>query len=97
LSLHDREYLISVAPIDRARKHQFRISALEVNGDKKKVILDTRIVLPWMDTAVIGFKDGHGKPYFVSFRTTGGAVGGVIARGVVLGGVVGCVKKKRKK
>ena len=93
LCLHEKEYLISIAPVDRGRKHQFRIKVLEINGNNRAVILDTRIVLPWKDTAVIGFKDGHGKPYFVSFRTVGGTIGGIITRGPVIGGVVGCVKK----
>ena len=97
IRLHDREYLISIAPIDRAMKHQFRIKALEVNGINRVVILDTRIVLPRKNTAVIGFKDGQGKPYFVSFRTVGGIIGGIITRGLVMGGVIGCVKKKREK
>ncbi|UCC38553.1 MAG: hypothetical protein JSV96_12040 [Candidatus Aminicenantes bacterium] len=97
LCLHDKKYLISIEPVDRVRKHQFRIQALELNGNNRVALLDTRIVLSRKDTAVIGFKDGHGKPYFVFFRTTGGTVGGIITRTHVIGGVVGCVKKKTPK
>lgn len=85
--LGDREYGVVIFPVDQARKNQFRVFVLEEKNQDKEILLDTTVILPWKRTTVVGLKDIHGKPYFISLHLTGGVVGGIVGGGVI-GGVI---------
>jgi TonB family protein len=64
----DKIYLVMVTPVSIAQK-RFRIEVFEQNGGAKSNLLDTEFTLPQKNTAVFGFADRTGKPYFLSMQT----------------------------
>ncbi len=87
--LDSKEYLIMITPPDRAQKRQFKVEVFEQTEKDKFNLMDTEIILPEKNIAVLGFEDKQGKPYFISFHTpmkvlesvVGGVLGGVTEKG----------------
>ncbi len=46
----------------------FRLEVLEKGGEKTKKVLKTELVLPQKKSAVYGFEDSKGKPFFLAFE-----------------------------
>lgn len=84
--LDSKEYLITITPPDRTQKRRFKVEIFEQTEKDKFNLLETEIILPEKNIAVLGFEDKQGKPYFISFHTPEGVLGGVM--GGVLGGVI---------
>lgn len=83
--LDSKEYLIMITPSDRTQKRQFKVEVFEQIEKDKFNLLDTEIILPEKNIAVLGFEDKQGKPYFISFHTRMKPLGSVV--GGVLGGI----------
>jgi len=64
--LDSKEYLIMITPSDRTQKRQFKVEVFEQIEKDKFNLLDTEIILPEKNIAVLGFEDKQGKPYFIS-------------------------------
>lgn len=83
--LDSKEYLIVITPPDRTQKRQFKVEVFEQTEKDKFNLLDTEIILPEKNIAVLGFEDKQGKPYFISFHTRLKPLGSVV--GGVFGGI----------
>ena len=100
LRLDSKEYrlLVTYTGTSAGSQPQYRIMVAEVMGEKKAHLLDSEFLLPRRNTAVFGFEDRSGKPYFISLfiapeavaGLSGGVKGGV--QGGVEGGVAGGVQ-----
>jgi hypothetical protein len=92
LRLDSKEYhlLLTYTGMSVGAQPQYRIMVAEVTGEKKAHLLDSEFLLPRRNTAVFGFEDRVGKPYFISLYIAPEAVAGF--SGGVKGGVWGCVK-----
>ncbi|MEW5900093.1 MAG: energy transducer TonB, partial [Acidobacteriota bacterium] len=93
--LDGKLYAIALESKDVLTQH-YKIEVNEVSDPQSKNLLDTEFTIPRKNTAVFGFEDSNGKPYFISLReeavgVVGGVVGGV--QGGVEGGVEGGVKE----
>lgn len=91
--LNGQEYVVILVP---SNKQHFQVEVFEQMGKKKHSLLDTEIILPERNTAVLGFEDKLGSPYFLSFsvaKKKAEKVSPVIIPGVV-GGVTGGVVGK---
>jgi TonB family protein len=65
--LDDKNYLVLVSPADIARL-RFRIEVYEQKNGTKTNLLDTESTVPAGSTAIFGFADAAGKPYFISLH-----------------------------
>jgi TonB family protein len=83
-------YLVMVTPLSVGQK-RFRIEVFEQNGGAKTNLLDTEFTLPEKNTAVFGFSDKDGRPYFLSMQTTSWPAPEVIVEGAVVGDAVRAV------
>ncbi|MCX6561569.1 MAG: energy transducer TonB [Candidatus Aminicenantes bacterium] len=83
-------YLVMVTPLAIGQK-RFRIEVFEQNGGAKINLLDTEFTLPEKNTAVFGFSDKDGKPYFLSMQTTSWPAPEVVVEGAVVGDAVRAV------
>jgi hypothetical protein len=100
IRLDSKEYhiLLTYTGMSVGAQPQYKITVAEVAGEKKAHLLDSEFLLPRRNTAVFGFEDRAGKPYFISLYIapeavdsfSGGVKGGV--RGCIEGGVEGSVK-----
>ncbi|MBN1222997.1 MAG: energy transducer TonB [Candidatus Aminicenantes bacterium] len=80
--LNGREYklLLASAPGENPAKskkgregidwHRFRIDIAEILNGEETNLLDTEVILPEKNTAVFGFEDQQGNPYFLSLNIT---------------------------
>lgn len=69
LSLDGKPYLFTLALLGGPDKRQFHVSIItEHVSDGKKTVLDTEIVLPSSNTAIFGFQNDLGQPYFLSLN-----------------------------
>jgi TonB family protein len=67
LDFDGKPYLITLSPLGELRKRNFHIVVMQnqpASGDK--VVLDTEIVLPNQKTAIFGFQNAQGRPFFLS-------------------------------
>ncbi len=72
--------LYEVAIVSKNSDSQaYQIEVHEVSDKESRSLLDTAFTTPGKNTAVFGFEDSLGKPYFISLREemSGGAAGGV--------------------
>lgn len=67
-----KEFFLVLHPFFRAKDFQFRILVKEQSAGKEVNLLESEIVLPQRKTAVFGFEDGEGQPFFFSLRLTAG-------------------------
>ncbi len=68
--LDGKLYAIALESRD-APSRQFRIEINEVSAPQGRNLLDTEFTIQREKTAVFGFEDKNGKPYFCSFHITG--------------------------
>ncbi|MDD8027158.1 MAG: TonB family protein, partial [Acidobacteriota bacterium] len=87
-------YLVMVTPIAFGPK-RFRIEVFEQNGGAKTSLLDTEFTLPEKNTAVFGFADKDGKPYFLSMQTTSWPAPDVVVEGEASGDVIRAIGNVR--
>jgi TonB family protein len=66
LGLDGKNYLMTLVPRGTPDKRQFWITIHEQSDDGKQVVLDTEIVLPSEKTAIFGFQNAQGRPFFLS-------------------------------
>lgn len=64
--LDGKEFLVAITRLFYIRKRQFRIEILEHKMEKEVSLLDTEFILPKAESAVFGFEDIQGNPYFLS-------------------------------
>lgn len=91
LRFDSRENLVMITPIEL--RNRFRIEIYEQAGEVKINLLNTEIILPRKNIAVLGFESTAGIPYFLSFHVlpedtskpmprevekVGGVVGGIV-------------------
>ena len=75
--LDGREYLILVTPSREAAPKQFHIEVFEQGEKAKASLLDMEFNVPEKNSAVFGFEDTQGKPYFIFLKVLRyGAPGG---------------------
>ena len=75
--LDGREYLILVTPGRQATPQQFHIEVFEQGEKAKSSLLDMEFNVPEKNSAVFGFEDTQGKPYFIFLKVLRyGAPGG---------------------
>lgn len=68
--LNGNEYLLAIRLTEWKGMGQFVIFVNEIVEDKHKNVLTTGITLPGGNSAVFGFEDRKGQPYFLSFHIT---------------------------
>ncbi len=66
--LDGREYLILVTPGRQAAPQQFHIEVFEQGEKAKSSLLDMEFNVPEKNSAVFGFEDTQGKPYFIFLK-----------------------------
>jgi TonB family protein len=67
LNLDGLPYLFTLSPVGELGKRQFHIAILQNQPvGVEKSVLDTEIVLPRQNTAIFGFQNAKGQPYFLS-------------------------------
>ena len=72
LSLDSQEYLVVIVPTEaKDQRYQFEIAVIEKGEKTVNTLLATDIILPGGHTAVFGFEDVKGMPYFMSFHMPG--------------------------
>jgi TonB family protein len=72
--------LYEVAVVSKnAASQSYQIEVHEFAEKESRSLLDTAFTVPGKNTAVFGFEDSLGKPYFISLReeVSGGSAGGV--------------------
>ncbi len=74
LRFDSREISVAITPIKTRlltsldSAHQLRIAVAEQTGLEKLTLLDTEIIIPVKNTAVLGFESRDGFPYFLSLN-----------------------------
>jgi TonB family protein len=68
LDLDGKPYLLTLSQLGELGKRQFHISVIQNQpvDAKRAVVLDTEIVLPSQKTAIFGFQNAEGRPFFLS-------------------------------
>jgi TonB family protein len=68
LNLAGKPYLLTLSSLGDLGKRQFHVSVIQNQplDAKKAVVLDTEIVLPIQKTAIFGFQNAEGRPFFLS-------------------------------
>lgn len=64
--LNGHEFRLSLELLKEA--DSFNLKVVESAKSGERSLLETELVLPQQKTAVFGFEDSAGKPYFISFR-----------------------------
>jgi len=64
-----RDYALILTPLPRPGVVNFKVGVVEGNDKKniKNVLLDTEIVLPDREVAMLGFRDSRENSYFIAF------------------------------
>jgi TonB family protein len=73
--LNGNAFAVNVKLVEDKSKRGFLVVFDEVVGEKTVNILTTEVQLVGGHTAVLGFEDRQGKPYFCSFHLSGPAAG----------------------
>lgn len=74
LQFDSREISVEITPFKtllmagRESAHQLRIAVAEQAGAEKVTLLDTEIIIPGKNAAVLGFESRDGFPYFLSLN-----------------------------
>jgi len=73
VQIDGRDYAIGLTPLPRPGAVNFKVGVVEKsNGNKiKDVLLDTEIVLPDGEVAMLGFRDSQDRSYFIAFYVQG--------------------------
>lgn len=73
VQMQGRDYVLVLTPLPRPGAVNFKVGVVEEKGEKKtrKILLDTEIVLPDGEVAVLGFRDSSEHSYFIAFYVQG--------------------------
>jgi len=71
--LNGSAYTVQVVLADTKSRNRFVVVFNEMVGEEPKNVLTTEMILTGGHSAVFGFENRAGKPYFCSFRVTGPA------------------------
>jgi TonB family protein len=69
VQIDGRDYALILTPLPRPGVVNFKVGVVEGNDKKKikNVLLDTEIVLPDREVAMLGFRDSRENSYFIAF------------------------------
>lgn len=73
VQIDGRDYALVLTPLPRPGAVNFKVGVVEENNTKniKNVLLDTEIVLPDGEVAMLGFRDSRENSYFIAFYVQG--------------------------
>jgi TonB family protein len=73
VQINRRDYALILTPLPRPGAVNFKVGVVEENNLKniKNILLDTEIVLPDREVAMLGFRDAEENSYFIAFYVQG--------------------------
>lgn len=73
VQIDGRDYALVLTPLPRPGAVNFKVGVVEENNKKniKSILLDTEIVLPDGEVAMLGFRDSREHSYFIAFSVQG--------------------------
>jgi TonB family protein len=73
VQIDGRDYVLVLTPLPRPGAVNFKIGVVEEKSQQKikNILLDTEIVLPDGEVAMLGFRDSKEKSYFIAFYVQG--------------------------
>ncbi|MCX6556443.1 MAG: energy transducer TonB [Candidatus Aminicenantes bacterium] len=73
VQIDGRDYALILTPLPKPGAVNFKVGVVEENNQKniKNILLDTEIVLPDREVAVLGFRDAQENSYFIAFYVQG--------------------------
>ncbi len=73
VQIDGRDYVLVLTPLPRPGAVNFKVGVVEENNKKKikNILLDTEIVLPDGEVAMLGFRDSQEKQLFHRFLRAG--------------------------
>jgi TonB family protein len=73
VQMQGRDYVLVLTPLPRPGAVNFKVGVVEEKGEKRiqKILLDTEIVLPDGEVAMLGFRDSAEHSYFIAFYVQG--------------------------
>lgn len=73
VQIDGRDYALILTPLPRPGVVNFKVGVVEENSQKniKSILLDTEIVLPDREVALLGFRDAQENSYFIAFYVQG--------------------------
>jgi TonB family protein len=73
VQINGRDYALILTPLPRPGAVNFKVGVVEENNQKniKNILLDTEIVLPDKEVALLGFRDEQENSYFIAFYVQG--------------------------
>jgi TonB family protein len=73
VQIRGRDYALILTPLPRPGAVNFKVGVVEENSrnDIKSILLDTEIVLPDREVAMLGFRDAQENSYFIAFYVQG--------------------------
>jgi TonB family protein len=73
VQIDGRDYVLVLTPLPRPGAVNFKIGVVEEKSQQKikDILLDTEIVLPDGEVAMLGFRDSKEKSYFIAFYVQG--------------------------
>ena len=73
VQINGRDYALILTPLPRPGAVNFKVGVVEENNQKniKSILLDTEIVLPDKEVALLGFRDAQENSYFIAFYVQG--------------------------
>lgn len=73
VQIDGRDYVLVLTPLPRPGAVNFKIGVVEEKSRQKikNILLDTEIVLPDGEVAMLGFRDSKEKSYFIAFYVQG--------------------------
>lgn len=85
VQIDGRDYALVLTPLPRPGAVNFKVGVVEESDKKsiKSVLLDTEIVLPDGEVAMLGFRDSQEHSYFIAFYIQGQGQDGEFARDAV--------------
>lgn len=73
VQINGRDYALILTPLPRPGAVNFKVGVVEDSNKKniKNILLDTEIVLPDGEVAMLGFRDAQENSYFIAFYVQG--------------------------
>jgi TonB family protein len=73
VQIDGRDYALALTPLPRPGAVNFKVGVVEENEMKKikNALLDTEIILPDGEVAMLGFRDSQDRSYFIAFYVQG--------------------------
>jgi len=73
VQIKGKDYALILTPLPRPGAVNFKVGVVEENNQKniKNILLDTEIVLPDREVALLGFRDAQENSYFIAFYVQG--------------------------